>query len=264
MLHAPSSFVMPFASDPEDDASFSGGVPAGSAPLVVPFADEDFSAPLAAHHELDLEAAPGENRRVPAGRPGTLGFEQRRFENGVTAGGVALPAPRRWPVVIAVAGALIALLAVIGTVFLLHGPLADAPVKKAVATPVVVKSVPPVASVPPATAAVEAATPSKAALVARPPRRVTTASHVRTKSVAAAKPFDDSAAAIARLYGVVGRELKQLDGARGAAVAAPIWKRYRVIRIYETMQTPTSRVAVLELLTALRNEIAGARTPAHP
>jgi serine/threonine-protein kinase len=64
-----------------------------------------------------------------------------------------------------------------------------------------------------------------------------------------------SAAEVATLYGVVGRELKALDAARGMDATLELWPRYRWIRINEWIATPERRATIAQELTRLRTDI---------
>ena len=67
---------------------------------------------------------------------------------------------------------------------------------------------------------------------------------------------DTSADAVARLYGVVGRELKALDTAKGSGATANLWPRYLRIRINDVLTTPDKRIEAQRALAQLRREIA--------
>ncbi len=67
---------------------------------------------------------------------------------------------------------------------------------------------------------------------------------------------DTSAAAVANLYGAVGRELKKLDSEKGSGATASLWPRYRRIRINEALATPEKRAEAQRALAQLRAEIA--------
>ncbi|MGE0397279.1 MAG: serine/threonine-protein kinase [Kofleriaceae bacterium] len=73
-----------------------------------------------------------------------------------------------------------------------------------------------------------------------------------------APPPDTSSAAVANLYGTVGRELKALDLKRGADIAQPMWQRFRQLRINDALVTPEKRAAAERMLSQLRREIAAA------
>ncbi|CAN5895213.1 hypothetical protein BH11MYX3_BH11MYX3_31010 [soil metagenome] len=67
---------------------------------------------------------------------------------------------------------------------------------------------------------------------------------------------DTSASAVAQLYGVVGRELKQLDTAKGSGATSNLWPRYLRIRINDVLTTPEKRTEAQRALAQLRAEIA--------
>jgi tRNA A-37 threonylcarbamoyl transferase component Bud32 len=73
--------------------------------------------------------------------------------------------------------------------------------------------------------------------------------------VTAAAAPDLSAASVANLYGQVGRDLKQLDTARGSGATASLWPRYLRIKINDVLTTPEKREAAHRELVALRTEI---------
>ncbi len=68
--------------------------------------------------------------------------------------------------------------------------------------------------------------------------------------------INTSADAVARLYGVVGRELKQLDTAKGSGATSNLWPRYLRIRINDVLTTPENRAEAQRQLAQLRAEIA--------
>jgi hypothetical protein len=70
---------------------------------------------------------------------------------------------------------------------------------------------------------------------------------------------DTSAAAVAELYGRVGRELKQLAERRGTATTADLWPRYRRIRINEVLASVSARASTADELESLLSEIATRR-----
>jgi len=64
-----------------------------------------------------------------------------------------------------------------------------------------------------------------------------------------------SAADVAKLYGVTGRELKALEGRAGMDATIDLWPRYRWIRINEWIATPERRTQVASILERLRADI---------
>ncbi len=77
-----------------------------------------------------------------------------------------------------------------------------------------------------------------------------------TTEVVAPVVIDTTAAAVAQLYGQVGRELKTLDTARGSGATAGLWPKYLRIRINDVITTPEKRVEAQRTLAQLRREIA--------
>nr|HEX4316949.1 serine/threonine-protein kinase [Kofleriaceae bacterium] len=73
-------------------------------------------------------------------------------------------------------------------------------------------------------------------------------------------PHDTSAAAVAQLYGTVGRELKALAEQHGTSASADLWPRYRRIRINEVLSSPSERATAADELTELLTEIAARRS----
>jgi tRNA A-37 threonylcarbamoyl transferase component Bud32 len=67
---------------------------------------------------------------------------------------------------------------------------------------------------------------------------------------------DTSASAVAQLYGLVGRELKQLDTAKGSGATADLWPKYLRIRINDVITTPEKRSEAQRTLAQLHREIA--------
>jgi serine/threonine protein kinase len=86
---------------------------------------------------------------------------------------------------------------------------------------------------------------------ARPPAKkpVTT---VAAPAPAVAAP---TAAEVAKLYGVLGRELKSLDAKKGMDATIELWPRYRWIRINEWITTPERRAQITRELERLRADI---------
>jgi hypothetical protein len=64
-----------------------------------------------------------------------------------------------------------------------------------------------------------------------------------------------TAAEVARLYGVTGRELKALDDEKGMDATIELWPRYRWIRINEWIATPERRTQIAQELERLRVDI---------
>ena len=77
-----------------------------------------------------------------------------------------------------------------------------------------------------------------------------------TTPVAVPVVVDTSAAAVAQLYGQVGRELKQLDTAKGSGATADLWPKYLRIRINDVITSPEKRSEAQRILSQLRKEIA--------
>ncbi|HEU4614049.1 MAG TPA: hypothetical protein VFS15_18270, partial [Kofleriaceae bacterium] len=68
-----------------------------------------------------------------------------------------------------------------------------------------------------------------------------------------------SAAEVATLYGALGRELKQLEEAKGMDSTLNLWPRYRWIRINEWLGTPERRTEVTRFLEKLRADVQASR-----
>ncbi|NVB84761.1 MAG: serine/threonine protein kinase [Kofleriaceae bacterium] len=66
-----------------------------------------------------------------------------------------------------------------------------------------------------------------------------------------------TAADVAKLYAVVGRELSALEATKGMEATIDLWPRYRWIRINEWITTPERRSHVSALLERLRLDIKG-------
>lgn len=64
-----------------------------------------------------------------------------------------------------------------------------------------------------------------------------------------------TAAEVATLYAVVGRELSALEAAKGMDATIDLWPRYRWIRINEWISTPERRAHIGELLERLRADV---------
>ena len=64
-----------------------------------------------------------------------------------------------------------------------------------------------------------------------------------------------TAAEVANLYAVVGRELSALEAAKGMDATIDLWPRYRWIRINEWISTPERRAHIGELLERLRADV---------
>ncbi|HEX5062909.1 MAG TPA: serine/threonine-protein kinase [Kofleriaceae bacterium] len=67
-----------------------------------------------------------------------------------------------------------------------------------------------------------------------------------------------SAAAVAKLYGAVGRELSALEAKKGMDATIELWPRYRWIRINEWITTPERRAHIATQLERLRTDIKAA------
>ena len=74
----------------------------------------------------------------------------------------------------------------------------------------------------------------------------------------ATPPQAPSAAEVAELYGVTGRELKALDVRAGMAATLELWPRFRWIRINEWLTTAERRTQVASMLERLRADIRAA------
>lgn len=78
---------------------------------------------------------------------------------------------------------------------------------------------------------------------------------VRKRRVDAGVQAIPTAAEIAKLYAVIGRELTALEATKGMDATIDLWPRYRWIRINEWITTPERRAHVVELLERLRADI---------
>ncbi len=76
-----------------------------------------------------------------------------------------------------------------------------------------------------------------------------------TSPPAPSAPATPTAAEVATLYGMVGRELKALDAAKGQEATYDLWPRFRWIRINEYLLTPERRLIAAALLARLHTDI---------
>jgi len=124
----------------------------------------------------------------------------------------------------------------------------------------------PTATAPPATAPAPAPTapapaspsiprpaPRTPAPPSSPPPAPAPAPAAPTQSQPA--PADPTSAAVADLYGAVGRALKRLDETHGQQATYDLWPRFRRIQILEALRSRDARVAAHEELRFLEREI---------
>jgi serine/threonine protein kinase len=84
-----------------------------------------------------------------------------------------------------------------------------------------------------------------------------TSAHAGARAPTRVEP--PSAAEVATLYGVLGRELKATETAKGMEATIDLWPRYRWIRINEWITTPERRTHVARLLERLHADLRAIR-----
>jgi len=66
---------------------------------------------------------------------------------------------------------------------------------------------------------------------------------------------EPTAAELAKLYALVGRELSALEAKKGTGATVDLWPRYRWIRIQDALATPEKRHEAWQLLETLRHDL---------
>jgi serine/threonine-protein kinase len=115
------------------------------------------------------------------------------------------------------------------------------------------------APAPPGAGDAQAPAPPAAAGTPRLSRRSAPGPTARAQAAvpgAAAARAAPTAAAVAELYGSIGRALKRLDDAGSRDATYDLWPRFRYIRIFDALRAAEARVQAYDELRYLEREIA--------